>query len=269
MAADLPEAQQSGDNAQAQLSLVDLDDPVQRCAQVVMLALEAIVPAVAVRPQQLRLGLFRQRQECHSVAPLDEPGLGGLLEALQGVLADGRQHPEARVGVIRAVHPEQALLGQGEESVKDVAAEVLRRTADGLDLRERRASRDDREPLEQASVRRVQQVVAPGDGAAQGLLAGRPVPWAAREHGKGVVEPGPERLHGEHPQACCGQLDGQGQTVKTGDDVGDGRCVGIVHCEVRAHREGTLDEEADRLEAHGRRGVRADVPRRQGERRDG
>ena len=71
----------------------------------------------------------------------------------------------------------------------------------------------------------VQEVVAPVDRSAQGLLALREVTRAAGQQCQPIVQAGQDRLRSQQLHAGCGQLDGQRQAVEPNADLDHGRGV--------------------------------------------
>ena len=112
---------------------------------------------------------------------------------LHGVLADRLEHREARLAVRRPpTWRSEALVDQRRERVEHVAARSA--AADRLDGLEAGAADEDRQPAKSDRSGVVEQVVAPGDGAAQRLLPLREVPGAAGQQGEASLEPGQHRL---------------------------------------------------------------------------
>ena len=89
--------------------------------------------------------------------------------------------------------------------------------------------------------------MAPLDGGAQGLVAGKRGPTASREEVEAVAETGEHLLHAEHPGAHRCQLDRQGQTVKSAAEVGDHGGVAFGEVESPGCRRGPFAEEDGRL----------------------
>jgi hypothetical protein len=83
---------------------------------------------------------------------------------------------------------EQALLDQGVDAVERIEGDAARGLTDCLCGLEGAASAEDRQPGEQGAFGRGQQIVAPGDGGAQGLLALGEVAGAAGKDRKSLVE---------------------------------------------------------------------------------
>ena len=96
--------------------------------------------------------------------------------------------------------------------------------------------------LEQATVGRVQQLVAPHDRAAQRSLALRDV---GRPHARLVepaFEPLVDRRRREEPDPRRGQLDGERHAPEVGDDRSDVARVGVGDREARLDRAPARDE---------------------------
>src|SRR5215210_3562320 len=110
-----------------------------------------------------------------SVSALKELQLAARLELLYGILADRLQHPEARLTVRAVLLTEQALGGQRRHPVQDVRPEGAFGVADRLDCLQRAAAHEDRQASVQRLLLGAEQVIAPGDGVAEGLLAGRQI----------------------------------------------------------------------------------------------
>ncbi len=164
---------------------------------------------------------------------MDRASLAALLQPLQRELADRLQHPVPGLAVERLLLPQQALLDQRLDAVQD--HQVERRQRDRRGARARRiagtdrlgglqgAAPEDGQPPEQRLLVRRQQVVAPGDGVAQGPLAGRQVARAAGQQRQPALHPLEHRPRRQRPDAGGGQLDRQRQPVQPLADLGDGR----------------------------------------------
>ena len=97
------------------------------------------------------------------------------VEPLGGELADRVEHPEARLAV-DLLGPDEALVGEGHQAVEDVepsSSAAGPQTASALSSSQ--PPTNTRQPGEQAPLACVEQVVAPGDRAAERLLALRQV----------------------------------------------------------------------------------------------
>ena len=96
------------------------------------------------------------------------------------------------------------------------------------------AAGEDGQAAQQRLLRLGEQVVAPVDGAAQGLLAGQRRPAAAGQQAEAVVQAGGDLLHREGPDPRGGQLDRQRDAVQPGADLPDQRRVPLGQRERRA-----------------------------------
>src|SRR6266511_3223655 len=182
VAPQIPEPPQCPCQPQGKLALPCRLEPVQGGSEVVVLLLQPVEP-VPGAPAQVRLRLFRERQEVLYVAPSEFLCLARLLEPLGSVMPDRLQHREPRI-LVRPLQPHQARVDERRKPVDDV--EVI--PADALRRLEGASSREHGELQEQALLLRLEQVVAPVDRGAEGALALRCGPRAAFEHLQTVVE---------------------------------------------------------------------------------
>src|SRR5579884_1389601 len=104
-----------------------------------------------------------------------------LLQPLAGILTDGFQHPEARL--LRFLVSHQALLHQGRDGIKDVEGEISGRVEHRLGVVEGAATTEDRESRKDLTLRLVQEVIAPVDSAAYGLLSAGKILGSPRQEG--------------------------------------------------------------------------------------
>jgi hypothetical protein len=192
------------------------------------------------------LGGDRQVEEVLGVAPPDLVPVVVLGQPLLGELADRLQHGEPGLARGGLGPDHRRLVDQGGQAVQDVEAQLLR-VADGLGRLQGPAAGEHRQPGEQPPLGAREQVVAPGDGAAQGPLPVREGPGPGGQQGQAPLEPGQDLLGGQHLGPGRGQLDGQGQPVEPGRDLGHRRGVLGGQPEPRPHRPGPLDEQPDRL----------------------
>ena len=99
------------------------------------------------------------------------------------------------------------------------------------------AAGEDRQPVEQQPAAVVEQVVAPGDGATERLLARRQVARAGGQDVELVLQAGEDRVGRQELDPGRGKLDRQGHPVEPRADRGDGRGVVVGHGEARPDRE--------------------------------
>ena len=196
-------------------------------------------------PDSSARGPLDERHVPVAMARADELDLAVGLELLGGVRPDRVEQPEARLAVGDLLDLDQALVDERHQAVEDVAAELGRRPADRLRRGEVAAAREDRQPVEQPPAAVVEQVVAPGDRAAERLLARGQVARAGGQDVELVVEPGQDRVGRQDLDPRGGQLDRQRHAVQPGADGGDRRGVLVGHREARADRDGAFDEQPD------------------------
>ena len=168
---------------------------IERDPDVVVGVLEALEPA--------RAGRRRSAAAAPRSANASEPARRGARSSSArwprpssisvGELADGVEHLEPRLGRVLD-RPDQALVREREQAVDDVLAELRRRAADGLGGLELDVAGEDRQPVQQQPARLVEDVVAPGDRAAEGLLALWQVARAGGEQVELVLEAGEDRV---------------------------------------------------------------------------
>ena len=189
-------------------------------------------------------GLGGQRHVPVAMACLEEGGLAAGRELFRGVLADRVQEPEPRLAAGHLLGLDEALVEQGHHPVDDVAADLRRRPADRLRRLEVEAAGEHRQAVEQPLGVLVEDVVAPGDRGAQGLLARRQVARAGGQQVELVLEPAEDRLGRQELDPRGGQLDRQRHAVEPGADGRHGGRVLVGHGEARPDRHRALDEQA-------------------------
>jgi hypothetical protein len=205
----LPEPPQRPRRLLGPAGLAGVGGPAQGQAQVGLLQLAAVQPLALVGAGEVGLGGHGQLQEVLGVAPPDRLQVAGGLEPLLPELADRLQHGEAGLPGGRPGPQHQRLVDQGGQPVQDVQPEPAG-VAHRLGRLQRPAAGEHRQPREQPPLGVREQVVAPGDGPAQGPLPVRQGPGPAGEQAEAPLEPGQDLGGGQDLDAGGGQLDGQG-----------------------------------------------------------
>ena len=132
-----------------------------------------------------------------------------LLKTLSGELSNRLQHEQP--GLVEVRHAaDEALVGQLFQSGQDIGADLIGRSAHRFRLLEPGAAGEDGEARQQALESRIQHVVAPGDGAGQGLLPAREVTGSGTQRAQALFESAQQRLRRVELDSCRGQLDGEG-----------------------------------------------------------
>ena len=189
----------------------------------------------------------------------DRVVLAARHELIEGELADRLQHAEPQVAVGALLAPHQTLVEQRLQVLGDRRGSSSR---DGRRRFEVEPADKDAEAAEQRRRLRLEQVVAPGDGVAHGLLAGRQVARPIAQQPQAILHLRQQRLRREELDPGRRQLDGERQPVEGAADRGHRGCRRLVEGQCRPHRAGTLQEEAHRLVAGQERGVRRRISRR-------
>src|SRR5438094_4959630 len=169
MAVCEPQPPDAPAQAEAQLSLAVVNAPALRCPQVVVLPLQPRQPFWLQGPQ-LRRSFLGKRQEIANVPLAAAQPVAPGTEAFQRVLADRLQQSEADLAGIAVQLAEQALVDQCGDSVHYVDPELSVAVCDGLGSVQREAAHEHGQPLEQPLLGGCQQLITPGDRAAQGLM---------------------------------------------------------------------------------------------------
>ena len=133
------------------------------------------------------------------------------------------------------------------EHLKEVGAELRARIADLLDHGKIAAANEDREPGKEASAGVIEEVVAPGDGAAQRSLSLGKVARRGGEDLQAVPQSFQDGVGCQHLDARRGQLDREWQALQRGTDLGHGRRILVGDAEIGSDGEGPCDEEPYRF----------------------
>ena len=215
-----------------------------------MVLLQAIQPfGLAPSCEKARLGLFGEHQIVLAVGPLESIDFPGGDQAFQRMLANCLKHPEAQVAG-RLFLAQEVLVDQGRHAVDHVEVQIRPASCDHRFGRGQRAAADEhREATIQHLLVRSEQVVAPGDRLAQGLLANGQIAGPACQRSQPVLQPREQRLRRENVDTRGGELDGQGQAIEAVADLDDRVYVPIGDGELRLGRLCSLEEEPDRLVA--------------------
>ena len=123
------------------------------------------------------------------------------------------------------------------------------------------------EPAEELLLLGVQQLVAPRDGVAQGLLPLCHIARSARQYVQALTPSRQQRLGRKQFHACRRQFESQWQSIQTHTDLRHNRCVGAGQLEVRFDSLRSTHEQCHRLVLPERCQIGQMVRIRQGERR--
>ena len=92
-----------------------------------------------------------------------------------------------------------------------------------------------------------EQIMAPIDQGAEGLLVRKTITAPAAEQSKPIIEPGGDFIDVEELNAGRRQFDGERNPVKAAANFGHGRGIGIGYGEIGAHRDRAGHEKFHRL----------------------
>ena len=207
--------------------------PVDRGAQVRVLELEAVERGPLAVAVERRRQLLGERQVGAGVALA-----GSRRRRPRPRAAPARTRGSARASRTAARRrPRRCARGSGPRATPGRRARRRRGPRPGRRRPPRRGRSkppmNTRQPLEQAAVGRVEQVVAPHDRAAQRPLALRDVGRARARQVEPALEPLVDRGRREEPDPRGGQLDGERHAAEVGDDRGDVAGVGAGDRESR------------------------------------
>ncbi len=264
LAAHRPIPRQGGAQPDRGVRVTGVDGEAQRGQQVVPLGGQPGDPPHLLGPAQVRLRLFGESQEARRVRPPDVLGGAVLGEPLLAVLPERLQHSIAGLGAGNRL--QQRLVGQGREQVGHLLRRHVRAGADPLGRVRADAAGEDRQPVGQPALGRLQQVPAPRDDGPQRPVPGQRGAAAAGEQPEPVVQPVGDLLDRHRPHPGRGQLDGQRQPVQPAADLHHGTDGYLVDGEPRPHGRGPVGEQPDRRVLQGP--LRRRASRRQAERRD-
>ncbi len=216
---------------------------------------QRVVPLLEGRAEEVVTERCDPVHEELGVAVRDVGLLPGVVrQPSRGELANGLQHPEADPGrcldrMDEGVVDEPVERVEHRERVEPVDIDVaVAIGGDGFGRVQRPSVHEDRQPTEERSFSRGEQVVAPGDRALQRLLPGQHHSGAAGEDAEGVVETVEDALRIEHAAPGGGQLDGQWDAVEPVAQLGDDRPIVDGEVEVGSSPTGPVAEQADGVE---------------------
>ena len=179
MSPPLPETPQGGDQAQSLLVTARGQHVAQRRSDVIVLDLEPVEPPLRLGPGEVGYGLLRAQQEGVRVAGPNLVLLAAGAELLEGKLADHVEHEKTGlVGVVG--RSDEVVVDEGFNAGEHIEGVLASCAADRLDVGKEASAGKDRQSRHQCLDLVVEQVITPGDGAAQSLLTFREVPGAAR-----------------------------------------------------------------------------------------
>ena len=178
--------------------------------------------------------------------------LGCLREALPRVIPDGGEQAVARAAG-RLLDAQQRLVGQPRQQVQNVPGRNVTPGCHPFGRPERESAGEAGQPAEDRALGLGEQVVAPVEGRAQGLMAARRAAGSPGKDGEDVVEPLRQLGGRQNPHPRRRQLYRQRQPVQAAADLQDGGGVVVADPERGPHELRPLFEEPHRVRG-GQRG---------------
>lgn len=238
----IPEAEESDAEAKRPFDLARCEEPIEGGAEIVNFKVALGKPARAVAGGKLGIPFLGKNETVRSVGAAHGRFVAAFGEALDGVFADHLEHGEAgfAVGAIHAL--EKILIHERRKAVEEVHAEIAGGIADGFGGFERAAADESGEAAEEAALGLVEEIVAPVNRVAKGLLAFGKIEGAAGEELEAALEAIEDSGGRKNAGAGGGELDRQREAVEARADVADGGSVIRRDGKVRADGGSALDE---------------------------
>ncbi len=212
-------------NAQAGGEVTGFKGPLENRAKVAVVECQIVKGRCHRWPMQRGLRMLHQLDKVCSVRVARLGELVGKLKLVDGVIANGLQKPEPRLGGSIVANSDQALgnqLGQDFEGVsfRETSSKVA---AHALSGRGSKATKEDATPSKHRLVHGLEEVVTPGDGSLDGLVAdGQIAMHRPDERGTGC-QPRQDDRRRNNTDLSSSELDSQRQTVQARTDLGDRR----------------------------------------------
>ncbi len=238
-----PESPERRAETQRNLDLAFLPRPRERRPQIGLLRLETIEPRGLVGRRQVGRRLLGERQEPCGMRAKGALGLPRLLQPLKGKLADGLQQTKARHAAGGLLAHDETVVNERLAAPEHVASLGREHLRDSGLIVEPASADEDRKAAEHDLLVWVEQVVAPGDGMAQAVVANRPIAAAACQQLEPLVEARQQRARREQLHARGRQLDRERQAVEPGADLRDRRRGVRRHDEIRRDRPRPIQKE--------------------------
>ena len=217
---------------------------VEGVAQVELLEFETREPGPLFATANVRLRLFREAQEVIEMALAKGGDFAGFDELFVAVVPDGLEDEITRAGLRRLLDGDERFIHKLGEQIHDRVGIDVASGADRLDGLERAPAGEDGEAAEERALGLGEEIEAPVDERAEGLLAWDGGAAAGGEKVKAVVEPLDDLLEGEDADAGGGELDGERDAVEPPADLRDEVDVVVGERKGGACDGGAFDEEA-------------------------
>src|SRR6266567_2846577 len=242
----VPEPPQGSAQAQSQLAFLLSNQPGQGGSQVPLLPLQAFPPYNLLRSFELRFCLLSKREIIPGMRPLTCCHLSTLTQTFQPILTNGLKHAEAWIPSFLLCLLHEALVDQRGNRMQHISLVIASTLTYRLYRFQCAATDEDREPPEEPLLFALQQVVAPGDGVAQRLLACWHVSGLACQDLQPLTQPSEQCLGWKQFDASRCQLYCQRQSIQAYTDLRHCTRSGRSELEGGQGRTSTLQEEGCR-----------------------
>src|SRR5688572_2629234 len=176
--------------------------------------------------------------------------LAALVEFIKAEVAYCREHEIARLAAIDLCLPHQALVNQAGEAVNYVTFQALSSATLGLHQAfggiEGAAASENSKTAEKRLLLRAEEVVAPGNGSIESLLAGGEVSRPAAQELEAPLQALQDGLRREELGTSGCKLYSEGEAVEASTDFGYRSGILPGEGEIRTHCLGAVHEEGDR-----------------------
>src|SRR5258708_22922061 len=164
-------------------------------------------------------------------------------QALQPIFTDGLQHQQAWDLSLPRRLQDETLIDKGSTLLQHIQRLLALISANKRSRLKSTPTDKDGKPPEEALLLGRQQVVAPLESIAQGLLATGQIPCTSLQNRKTTGEASEQGLRRQELDACCRQFDSQRQAVQADADLGDRSGIGLGQLKRRQDSLSTFDEE--------------------------
>ena len=194
--------------------------PLERGAEIVVVEIETVYPLTRGRRPQLGFGPLGQVQKVVGVPPAHSLALALESQLLESKFTNRLEHAEAH-SARRAYGLQQTA---GNQSV-DAVQHIVTIRAHRLRRLQAAAADKDGHAAKKRLPRPIEQVIAPGNSVAQGVLARRQVARTTGEKLQPMLQPSKHCRRIQKPHASRCELDGQWQSVHAAANLDNGARV--------------------------------------------
>ena len=213
---------------------------------VVVLAMASLQPFGPACRGRLREAFLRQHDAIGGVRPRCRGALSEGVELFEGILPHCREHRKPQLAVLGVDLLNEAPVHERRHAFEYVHVQIAMRIADRFRTLDRTGTGEHREPAKEPPFGLAEQLVAPVDRLAEGLLPDGKVAPAAGQDVEAALEAGSNLHGGQDAGARRRQLDCERQAIDAGTNLRD--CCRVLRRqrERLLHGCGPLDKQRDR-----------------------